>query len=107
MQFAALQDILDANAAAWGDDVAFLSVNKAGYEDGIADIVTSYPDAVVPILQDDSTVQAFFNSGASKYHFYVLDGQRNVVYAHYSLTVEDEDGEALRLIDEVNEVLAR
>lgn len=107
MQFAAMQDIVNANAATWGDDVAFISVNKSGYEDGIADIVANYPDAVLPILQDDATVQAFFNSGASKYHFYVLDGARNVAYAHYALTVEDEEGEALRLADEVNEVLAR
>ena len=102
-----MQDIVDANAATWGDQVAFVAVNKAGYEDGIADIVANYPDAVLPILQDDSTVQAFFNSGAGKYHFYVLDGARNVAYAHYALTVEDAEGEGQRLVDEVNEVLAR
>jgi len=102
-----MQDIVDANAATWGDDVVLLSVNKAGYEDGVADINENYPDAALPILQDDSTVQAFFNSGAGKYHFYVLDGARNVVYAHYALTVEDAEGEGQRLADEVNEVLAR
>jgi len=102
-----MQDILTANVDRWGDDVAFLSVNKAGYEDGIADIVSTYPDVVVPILQDESTTQAFFNCGAAKYHFYVLDPQRNVAYAHYALTVEDAGTEMQRLIDEVDEVLGR
>ena len=107
MQFAALQDIADGNAARWGDDVVLLSVNKSGYEDGIADIMANYPDAVLPILQDDSKIQAFFNCGADKNYFYVLDGDRNIRFAHYLLTVEDEDGEQLRLIDEIDQVLGR
>ncbi len=107
MQFAAMQEIVSGNIDRWGDDVAFISVNKAGYEDGVADIEANYPEAVLPILQDDSTTQAFFNCGAAKYHFYVLDGQQNVVHAHYALTIEDGGTEMQRLIDEVDGVLSR
>ncbi len=102
-----MQTIWDANAERWGDDVAFISVNERGAEDGVASINESYPEAVLPVLQDEGEVSAFYNSGASAYYYYVLDGERNVIYAHYRLTIEDAEGEGQRAIDEIDAVLGR
>jgi hypothetical protein len=102
-----MQEIWDANAERWGDDVAFISVNERGAEDGVASINDSYPEAQLPVLQDIADVMAFYNSGASAYYYYVLDGERNVIYAHYRLTIEDADGEGQRAIDEIDAVLGR
>lgn len=102
-----MQEIWDANADRWGDDVALISVNERGAEDGISSINSSYPEAVLPILQDTTDAMAFWNSGASAYYFYILDGDRNVVYAHYRLTIEDAEGEGQRVIDEIDAVLGR
>ena len=59
----------------------------------------------MPLLQDDTTVKASWNSGASSHYVYVLDGDRNVRIAHYhESTAFASDGE--RLIEWVDEVLA-
>ena len=102
-----MQDIWNANSARWGDDVAFIAANERGAEDGVGDIVSTYPEAVLPILQDDGDTMAFWNSGASAYYYYILDGERNVAYAHYRLTIEDAEGEGQRAIDEIDAVLGR
>ncbi len=102
-----MQEIWDANSARWGDSVAFISVNERGAEDGVGSINESYPEAQLPLLQDDGDTMAFWNSGASAYYYYILDGERNVVYAHYRLTIEDAEGEGQRAIDEVDAVLGR
>lgn len=102
-----MQEIWDANNGRWGDDVAFISVNERNAEDGVGSINESYPEAVLPILQDTTDAMAFWNSGASSYYYYILDGDRNVVLAHYRLTIEDETGEGQRVIDEIDAVLGR
>jgi len=102
-----MQDIWNANADRWGDAVAFISVNERGAEDGVSSIIESYPEVTLPILQDTTDAMAFWNSGASAYYFYILDGDQDVVYAHYRLTIEDEDGEGQRAIDEIDAVLGR
>ncbi len=102
-----MQGIWNDNADRWGDSVAFISVNERGAEDGVDDIVSTYPEAVLPILADDGDTMAFWNSGASAYYYYILDGERNVAYAHYRLTIEDAEGEGQRAIDEIDEVLGR
>jgi len=102
-----MQDIWNANAERWGDDVAFISVNERGAEDGVGSIFESYPDAMLPILQDTTDAMVFWNSGASAYYYYILDADQNVAIAHYRLTIEDEDGEGQRAIDEIDAVLGR
>lgn len=102
-----MQDIWNANNERWGDDVALIAVNERGAEDGVASINDSYPDAALPLLQDTTDAMAFWNSGASAYYFYILDEAQDVAFAHYRLTIEDEDGEALRAIDEIDAVLGR
>ena len=100
-------DIWNDNAARWGDDVALLAVNETGTEDGLHYIWSDHPDNTLVVLQDHSEAKAMWNSGASAYYFYVLDGQHHVAYAHYRLTIEDVKGEQLRVIEEIDEVLGR
>lgn len=86
--------------------MAFLGVNASGAEDGIDSIVADYPDATIPVLQDDSKTKALWNCGASAHYLYVLDGDRNVHFAHYSETEPfAEDG--LRLVEEIDSLLGR
>jgi hypothetical protein len=98
-------DIWQANRDRWGDDVALLAVNEAGAEDGLHYIWEEDADNSLPVLQDITEVKAMWTCGASAYYFYVVDGDRNVAFAHYRLTIEDTEGEQLRAIEEIDEVL--
>ena len=100
-------DIWQANQDRWGDDVALLAVNESGAEDGLHYIWEDQPDNTLPVLQDVIDVKAMWSCGASAFGFYVVDGERNVAYAHYRLTIEDTEGEQLRAIEEIDEVLGR
>ncbi len=96
-------NIRNAQQGQWGDDVAFLGINIKGSEDGIGYINDSHPDVPIPVLQDTEEVQAFWNSGASPFYVYILDGERNVRYAHYRLSFDGDEME--RAVQEINDVL--
>ncbi len=98
-----MHELWDANAARWGDDAAFIAVNAIGSEDGIMYINVG---TTIPVLQDVDEVGAFAGSGAAPFYVYVLDGDRNVVFAHYTLALDDVTGEGQRAVDEVDAVLA-
>ena len=98
-------DIWQENRDRWGDDVALMAVNETGAEDGLHYIWEDQPDNELPILQDSSDAMAMWTCGASAYYFYVIDGDRNVAYAHYRLTIEDEGEERQRAIDEIDAIL--
>jgi len=86
--------------------VAFLGGNASGAEDGMSSIIADYPDSTIPVLQDTSKVKGMWNCGASAHNLYVIDGDRNVHYAHYKETAPfSEDG--LRLVEEIDSVLGR
>lgn len=98
-------DIRNEQLAAWGDDVVLLGINVEGSEVGIDYINQTYPEVPVPVLQDTDEVRAFWNSGASPFYVYILDGERNVRYAHYRLSFDGDEQE--RAIQEINDVLGR
>ncbi len=100
-----MKTIWDANEDRWGDDVALLAVNEAGTEDGLHYIFDDQPDNDLAVLQDTGESKAMWSCGASAYYFYVVDGDREVAFAHYRLTIEDTEGEQLRAIAEIDAVL--
>ena len=98
-------DIWQANEDRWGDDAVLLGVNEAGSEDGLHYIWEDQPDNALQVLQDTTDAKAMWTCGASAYYFYVIDGDRDVAFAHYRLTIEDEAEERQRIIDEIDAVL--
>ncbi len=100
-----MQQIWDEHAGEWGDDVALIAVNGSGLEDGIVTLNSEHPEVVLPVLQDDTTALATWNCGASGKYFYLIDGDRWVHYVHYSLHIDDPDGDGQRALDEIAAVL--
>ncbi len=72
----------------------------------MAAIAANYPSATIPVLQDTPDDRALWNSGASMHYLYIIDGDRNVHYVHYSETVPFSDAGA-RMVEEIDAVLGR
>jgi len=100
-----MQQIWDENQAEWGGQVAFVIVNGTGLEDGLDNLNNDYPQVVLPVMQDDSENRAYWNCGASGKYFYVLDGDRNLRFAHYFLHIDDPNGDGQRALDEIEALL--
>jgi thiol-disulfide isomerase/thioredoxin len=89
------------HAQEWGDDVAILLVNMAGWE---ADIAEFCADHDLPTLQDTSAVAAADRIGASLYWNYFLkeDGRLHAMYYEVNLPTDEQ-----RFLDDVAAALGR
>jgi thiol-disulfide isomerase/thioredoxin len=77
-----LDDILASHQADWGDDVAFVLVNLAGYE---ADLPTFCGLHDLPTVQDTSAAAVADRVGASLYWNYILRPDGRLFRSYYTL----------------------